>query len=309
MARPDKMPELPPLREVIARHGLGAKRKLGQHFLLDLNLTGRIARAAGDLSKVTVFEVGPGPGGLTRALLDEGARKVIAVERDARCIDALAELAAAYPGRLEVIEGDALKIDPAGLIDGPLRIVANLPYNISTVLLLKWLGDIARFESLTLMFQKEVAGRLTAAPGSKAYGRLSVIAQWLCHVQTEFDVAPTAFVPPPKVTSTVVGFIPRAEPLAPARRSSLQAVTQAAFGQRRKMLRASLKSLNVDAEALCEAAGIEPTARAETISIEGFCALAQAWDETKKNPGHVTSRSASQARRACPGSDDEVAQK
>ena len=276
------MPELPPLRDVIARYGLGAKRKLGQNFLLDLNLTGRIARAAGDLSAVTVFEVGPGPGGLTRALLEQGAARVVAVERDRRCIEALAEVAAAYPGRLEVIEGDALDFDLGGLPDGPVKIVANLPYNISTALLLKWLAEIGRFDSLTLMFQKEVAERLSAAPGSKAYGRLSVIAQWLCRVQAEFDVTPAAFVPPPKVTSTVVGFRPRAEPLAPARRASLQAVTKAAFGQRRKMLRASLKSLGVEAEALCRAAGIEPTARAETIPVEGFCALARAWDEAQK---------------------------
>jgi len=275
------MPELPPLRDVIARHGLGAKRKLGQNFLLDLNLTGRIARAAGDLSGVTVFEVGPGPGGLTRALLSEGAKKVVAIERDRRCIEALAELALAYPGRLEIIEGDAMAYQPSDLPDGPVRVVANLPYNISTALLLRWLADIKRFESLTLMFQKEVAARLTAGPGSKAYGRLSVIAQWLCHVRHEFDVAPTAFVPPPKVTSTVVGFIPRDEPLAPADSATLQAVTRAAFGQRRKMLRASLKTLGVDAEALCAAAGIEPTARAETISVEGFCALARALDEAR----------------------------
>lgn len=274
-------PQLPPLREVIARYGLGARRKLGQNFLLDLNLTGRIARAAGDLSKVTVFEVGPGPGGLTRALLDEGAARIVAIERDPRCIEALAELAAAYPGRLEVIEGDAMDFDLARLPAGSVRVVANLPYNISTALLLRWLTDIRRFESLTLMFQKEVADRLTAAPGSKTYGRLSVITQWLCQVQPEFDVAPTAFVPPPKVTSTVVGFTPRAQPLAPADRISLQAVTQAAFGQRRKMLRASLKSLGVDAEALCRAADIEPTARAETISVEGFCALTRAFDAAK----------------------------
>lgn len=275
------VPDLPPLREVIARHGLGAKRKLGQNFLLDLNLTGRIARAAGDLSDVTVFEVGPGPGGLTRALLSEGAAKVVAIERDQRCIEALAEVGHAFPGRLEVIEGDALSFDIADLPDEPIRIVANLPYNISTALLVKWLENIQRFESLTLMFQKEVADRLVAGPGSKAYGRLSVLAQWLCEVQPEFDVSPSAFVPPPKVTSTVVGFRPRVEPLAPARSKSLQAVTQAAFGQRRKMLRASLKTLGVDAEALCTASDIEPTARAETISVEGFCALSRAYDKAR----------------------------
>jgi len=267
--------ELPPLRDVIARHGLGARRKLGQNFLLDLNLTGKIARAAGNLTDFTVVEVGPGPGGLTRALLAEGAKQIIAIERDTRCIEALAEIGDAFPDRLTVIEGDALAFEIDRLPAGPVKIVANLPYNVATPLLVKWLGEIGRFEGLTLMFQKEVADRLTAPPGSRTYGRLSVLAQWLCQVSPAFDVAPSAFVPPPKVTSTVVNFLPRPEPLAPANQKILETVTAAAFGQRRKMLRASLKSLGVDSEALCRAAALDPTARAETISVEGFCALAK----------------------------------
>ncbi len=269
------MTELPPLRDVIARHGLGARRKLGQNFLLDLNLTGKIARAAGNLTDFTVVEVGPGPGGLTRALLAEGAKQIIAIERDTRCIEALAEIGDAFPDRLTVIEGDALAFEIDRLPAGPVKIVANLPYNVATPLLVKWLGEIGRFEGLTLMFQKEVADRLTAPPGSRTYGRLSVLAQWLCQVSPAFDVAPSAFVPPPKVTSTVVNFLPRPEPLAPANQKILETVTAAAFGQRRKMLRASLKSLGVDSEALCRAAALDPTARAETISVEGFCALAK----------------------------------
>ncbi len=269
------MTELPPLRDVIARHGLAARRKLGQNFLLDLNLTGKIARAAGNLADVTVVEVGPGPGGLTRALLAEGAKRIIAIERDTRCIEALAEIGDAFPDRLTVIEGDALAFEIDRLPAGPAKIVANLPYNVATPLLIKWLGEIQRFENLTLMFQKEVADRITAPPGSRTYGRLSVLAQWLCQVSPAFDVAPSAFVPPPKVTSTVVNFRPRPEPLAPANQKILETVTAAAFGQRRKMLRASLKSLGVDGEALCRAAALDPTARAETVSVEEFCALAR----------------------------------
>ena len=275
------MDELPPLREVISRYGLAARRKLGQNFLLDLNLTGRIARAAGDLSDVTVLEIGPGPGGLTRALLAEGAKQVIAIERDARCIQALAEIGDAFPDRLVGIEGDALEFDGGRLPAGAVKIVANLPYNVATPLLVKWLGDIRRYESMTLMFQKEVADRLVAPPGSRTYGRLSVLAQWLCEVSPDFDVAPSAFVPPPKVTSTVVNFSPRPAPLAPAKKEFLEAVTAAAFGQRRKMLRASLRTLGVDTEALCTAASVDPTARAETIPIEGFCALARELDVLK----------------------------
>jgi len=271
----DAPPELPPLRDVIRRFGIAARRSLGQHFLLDGNLCGRIARTAGELSRVNVVEIGPGPGGLTRALLAAGAGSVTAIERDARCVAALAELAAAYPGRLAVVEADALTTDVAALAPSPRRIVANLPYNIATPLLLGWLARIGDFERLTLMFQKEVAERLTARPGNKQYGRLSVITQWLAEATIEFNVAAKAFTPPPKVASTVVSLAPRPRPLAPATWSALEAVTAAAFGQRRKMLRSSLKRLGLDLPAL----GIEPTARAENLSVEEFCALARAYAE------------------------------
>jgi len=273
-------PALPPLREVIARHGLGARKALGQHFLLDLNLTGRIARAAPDLSQGTVIEVGPGPGGLTRALLAEGASHLVAIEKDRRCLDALAEIAAAWPGRLQIVEGDALQQDIAALGPAPRQIVSNLPYNISTALLVDWLATVARdpgaLSAMTLMFQKEVAERLVAAPRSGAYGRLSVLTQWLCAPRLLFDIPPRAFTPPPKVVSTVVAVTPRAEPLAPASLAVLERVTAAAFGQRRKMLRQSLKSLGGDTAALFEATGIAPTARAEELAVEDFCALARA---------------------------------
>ncbi len=271
---------LPPLREVIARYGLGARRSLGQHFLLDLNLTRRIARAAGDLTAGTVIEVGPGPGGLTRALLDEGARRVVAIEKDARCLAALAELSAAYPQRLEVVEADALQIDLSRVGSRPRRIVANLPYNIATALLVMWLHRVAAdpqaFAGMTLMFQKEVADRLLAQPRSKAYGRLTVLAQWLCDVRPLFDVPRTAFTPPPRVTSTVVSLAPRTAPLAAASLAALERVTAAAFGQRRKMLRQSLRSLDIETTRLIEQAGIAATLRAEDLSIEDFCALARA---------------------------------
>ncbi len=266
-------PVLPPLRDVIARHGLMATKALGQHFLLDLNLTARIARAAGDVTTGTCIEVGPGPGGLTRSLLDEGAH-VIAIEKDKRCREILEELRAAYPDRLETLEADALTVDAAQLGTAPRRIVANLPYNVGTELLLGWLKNITAFETLVLMFQSEVAQRLAAPPGTKAYGRLSVLTQWLCDVEILFHVNPKAFTPPPAVNSTVVRLIPRQTPLAPARRETLEKVTAAAFGQRRKMLRQSLKTLGVDAEALCRAVGVDPTARAEVLTVEEFCALA-----------------------------------
>ncbi len=272
---PDLPPSLPPLGDVIRRFGLGARKSLGQHFLLDLNLCRRIARAAGNLGDVTVIEIGPGPGGLTRALLDSGARKVLAVEKDSRCVEALRELSAAYPGRLEVIEADALGTDVQALTSPPRRVVANLPYNIATPLLLGWLRRITDFDGLTLMFQKEVAGRLVAQPGGKAYGRLSVITQWRAEVRHEFNVSKQAFTPPPKVASSVVSVIPRPVPLAPADWQALETVTAAAFGQRRKMLRSSLKPLGLDLGAL----GIEPTARAEDLSVEEFCALARAVHE------------------------------
>ncbi|HUH84698.1 MAG TPA: 16S rRNA (adenine(1518)-N(6)/adenine(1519)-N(6))-dimethyltransferase RsmA [Stellaceae bacterium] len=269
-------PELPPLRDVIRRHDLRARRSLGQNFLLDLNLTGRIARAAAPLEHVHVIEIGPGPGGLTRALLREGAHHVVAVERDPRCLAALGEIAAAYPGRLSIIVDDALALDPASLAPAPRKIVANLPYNIATPLLLAWLPALAAYESLTLMFQKEVAARLVAAPRSKAYGRLSVMTQWVAEVRGLFDIPPRAFVPQPKVTSSVVRLVPRPSPLAPCRREDLERVVAAAFGQRRKMLRQSLKSLDVDADALLAAAAIAPTARAEELAVEDFSALARA---------------------------------
>ncbi|HUK07294.1 MAG TPA: 16S rRNA (adenine(1518)-N(6)/adenine(1519)-N(6))-dimethyltransferase RsmA [Stellaceae bacterium] len=267
---------LPPLREVIRRHGLSARRSLGQNFLLDGNLTARIARAARPLEGVNVIEIGPGPGGLTRALLQEDALSVTAIERDDRCVAALAELAGLYPRRLTVVSGDAMAIDPASLVEAPRKIVANLPYNIATALLLRWLFDIARYQSLTLMLQKEVAQRLTAKPRTKDYGRLSVLVQWLAEVTTLFDVRPSAFVPPPKVTSTLVRLVSRPAPLADCARTDLERVTAAAFGQRRKMLRQSLKSLGVPADALLRAAGIAAERRAEELSVGEFCALARA---------------------------------
>ncbi|MBV9827347.1 MAG: 16S rRNA (adenine(1518)-N(6)/adenine(1519)-N(6))-dimethyltransferase RsmA [Alphaproteobacteria bacterium] len=270
------MADLPPLREVIARHDIAARRSLGQNFILDLNLTGRIARAAGPLDRATVIEIGPGPGGLTRALLAAGARRVVAIERDPRCLEALEEVARHYPGRLELVAGDALETDVASLSPAPRKIIANLPYNIATVLLLRWLAQIDAFESLTLMFQREVAERLVAVPRSPAYGRLSVVTQWLTEPRILFDIPPQAFVPPPKITSTVVGFVPRAKPLAAADRSILEQVTAAAFGQRRKMLRSSLKSLGVNTEALLQETGIAPTARAEELTVVQFCLLATA---------------------------------
>ena len=274
--------ELPPLRDVIARHGLMADKSLGQHFLLDPNLTARIVRAAGDLTQGTTIEIGPGPGGLTRSLLAAGAN-VVAVEKDQRCMAILSDLASAYPGKLTALEGDALQIDVSTLGNGPRRIVANLPYNVGTELLLRWLKDITAFESLTLMFQTEVAQRITAPPDTGAYGRLSIISQWLCETELLFHINPKAFVPPPQVQSTVVRLVPRAQPLAPARRETLERVTAGAFGQRRKMLRQSLLSVIqgtkwTSAEALCKTVGVEPTARAETLTVEQFCALAAAID-------------------------------
>jgi 16S rRNA (adenine1518-N6/adenine1519-N6)-dimethyltransferase len=268
---------LPPLREVIAAHGLSAKKSLGQNFLFDLNLTGRIARAGGPLEGTTVYEVGPGPGGLTRALLAEGAARVVAVERDARCLPALAEIAAAYPGRLEVVEADALALDETRLFSRePVRIAANLPYNVGTALLVKWLTAPQWppfWQSLTLMFQREVAERVVARPGTSAYGRLSVLAQWRARTKILFDVSPRAFTPPPKVTSAILRVEPLAEPVAPAHLGDLERVTQAAFGQRRKMLRQSLKPL-LDEDAI-RAAGLDPTTRPEQLSVADFAALAR----------------------------------
>jgi 16S rRNA (adenine1518-N6/adenine1519-N6)-dimethyltransferase len=271
--------DLPPLREVIRRHGLSAKRSLGQNFLLDLNLTARIARAAGPLEGVSVFEVGPGPGGLTRALLAAGARRVIGIERDPRAVAALADIAARYPGRLDIVEADALTFDPRPYLDaGPTRVVANLPYNIATRLLVSWLSATPWppwYDDLVLMFQREVAERLIAAPGSGSYGRLSVLAGWRCMAKLLFDIAPSAFVPAPKVTSSLVRLTPRPDPLV-ADFADLERVTAAAFGQRRKMLRQSLRTLVPDPLPLLAAAELDPTARAQDIPVAGFIALARA---------------------------------
>lgn len=265
---------LPPLRDVIQRHGLDAKKALGQNFLLDLNLTQKIARTAGPLEDVTVIEVGPGPGGLTRAILALGAKKVVAIERDSRCLPALAEIGAHYPGRLDIIEGDALKVDFESLADGPVRIIANLPYNVGTQLLVNWLlpGHWPPFwQSLTLMFQREVGLRIVAGADDDHYGRLGVLCGWRTKARLAFDVPPQAFTPPPKVTSTVVHLEPVEAPI-PCSPAVLEKVTQAAFGQRRKMLRQSLKPLG--GEALLAKAGIDPQRRAETLTVEEFCRLA-----------------------------------
>ncbi len=273
-----------PLRDVIAAHDLMAKKSLGQNFLFDLNLTRRIARAA-EAEGAVVYEVGPGPGGLTRGLLAEGAIKVIAVERDDRCLAALADIAAVYPGKLVIVGEDAMKIDETALlaahgVSGPVRVAANLPYNVGTALLIKWLTAPVWppfFASLTLMFQREVAERIVAQPGTAHYGRLSVLAQWRCRARMLFDVAPSAFVPPPKIISTIVRLEPLAEPVAPADLADLERVTAAAFGQRRKMLRQSIKTLTNDAVGLLDAAGIIATERPERLSVAEFAALARAF--------------------------------
>lgn len=270
-------PELAPLKEVIKRYGLKPRRALGQNFLLDPRLAAKIARAAGPLEGAKVIEVGPGPGGLTRALLEAGVERLIAIERDARIVEALADLAASYPERLEVVEADALRIDERRLLRGRAKIVANLPYNIATPLLIKWLKRIDAFHDLTLMFQKEVAARIAAKPGGGDYGRLSVMTQWLCEVRRLFDVAPGAFVPPPKVTSTLIKLTPRERPLAPADWDSLERVTAVAFNQRRKMLRSALKPLGVETPALFAETGIDASLRAEQLDVSQFCALARAY--------------------------------
>lgn len=282
---------LPPLREVLAAHGLRAKRSLGQNFLLDLNLTARIARAAGPLEGVTVLEIGPGPGGLTRALLAEGAPRVVAVERDVRCLAALEEIAAAYPGRLQVIQGDALalgaSVPPALAATRPIRIIANLPYNIATPLLVGWLQTEPWppwWDRLVLMFQREVAMRITASPGSRTYGRLSVLAQWRATARVVFTVDAKAFTPPPKVTSAIVEITPGPMPDNAPLVTAISAVTAAAFGQRRKMLRQSLKSTGVEPVILLAAAGLDETLRAEDVSVAGYVTMARALQEAR-NPG------------------------
>ena len=269
---------LPPLREVIATHDLSARKSLGQNFLLDLNLTAKIARQAGDMTACDVLEIGPGPGGLTRGLLSEGARHVLAIEKDPRCLPALAEIAAAYPGRLTVIEGDALAINPLEHLTPPIRVAANLPYNVGTELLVRWLTPPQWppfWQSLTLMFQREVAQRIVATPGSKAYGRLALLAQWRAEAQIVINLPPEAFTPPPKVSSAVVHLTALPEPRFPADPAVLNRVVAAAFNQRRKMLRSALKNIAPDIEDRLQAAGLKPTERAEQIPLEGFCALAR----------------------------------
>lgn len=273
-----RIDSLPPLSQVIATHGIAAKKALGQNFLLDLNLTARIARAAGDLTGCDVLEVGPGPGGLTRGLLAEGARHVLAIEKDARCLPALDQIATAYPGRLTVLNADALAVDPLAHLTQPVRIVANLPYNVGTELLIRWLTPPAwppAWQSLTLMFQKEVAERIVARPGSDAYGRLALLAQWRCDARIVLTLPPEAFTPPPKVHSAVVHLTALPEPRYPADAKVLERVVAMAFNQRRKMLRSALKGLVPDLEDRLIAAGITPTDRAETVDLERFCALAR----------------------------------
>jgi 16S rRNA (adenine1518-N6/adenine1519-N6)-dimethyltransferase len=271
---------LPPLREVVRAHDLMPKKSLGQNFLFDLNLTSRIARAAGPLDGVTVVEVGPGPGGLTRAILAAGAVKVIAIERDRRCLPALTEIGAHYPGRLDVVEADALSFDPLAHLAESARIISNLPYNVGTALLTGWLTGEAWppwWESMILMFQREVAERIVADESRpKDYGRLGVLCGWRTEARILFDVPPAAFVPPPKVTSSVVLIRPRPDPL-PSSVKALETVTRAAFGQRRKMLRQSLKSIAPDPAHILAEAGLSETARAEEVPVAGFVALANAY--------------------------------
>jgi len=276
---------LPPLRDFVRRHGLSARKALGQNFLLDLNLAARIARGAGQLEDVTVIEIGPGPGGLTRALLALGAGRVVAIERDRRCIAALSEIVPHFAGRLILLEADAMRFDPQPYLGrGPARVVGNLPYNIATALLVSWLSAEPWppwYDMLVLTFQREVAERIVAAPGSKQYGRLSVLAQWRTEPRILFDIAPKAFVPPPKVISAVVRLVPRVAPAA-CHLAALERVTAAAFGQRRKMLRQSLKSLVTDPARLLAAASVDPTARAEDVPVAGFVAMARMFaDQTR----------------------------
>lgn len=275
---------LPPLRDVIEAHKLAPKKSLGQNFLLDLNLTAKIARQAGDLKGCDVLEIGPGPGGLTRGLLSEGARKVLAIEKDPRCIPALQEIAEAYPDRLQVIEGDALEVNPLAHLTPPIRVAANLPYNVGTELLVRWLTPKQwppYWQSMTLMFQKEVAERIIAQPGSKAYGRLAVLAQWRSDARIAINLPPEAFTPPPKVSSAVVHLTALPQPRYEADPAMLSRVVATAFNQRRKMLRSALKSMSPDIEDRLVAAGIKPTERAEQIHLEGFCALAREMSKGK----------------------------
>ena len=269
---------LPPLREVITAHQLTARKSLGQNFLLDLNLTAKIARQAGDLSACDVLEIGPGPGGLTRGLLSEGARRILAIEKDNRCLPALEEIEKAFPGRLQVINEDALRLDPTQYLTAPIRIISNLPYNVGTELLIRWLTPPnwpPFWKSLTLMFQKEVAQRIVAQPGSKAYGRLAILAQWRSEVKIVLNLPPDAFTPPPKVSSAVIHLEALQTPRYEADQKALESLVAAAFNQRRKMLRSALKGLSPEIEDHLKAAGLSPTERAEQVSLEGFCALAR----------------------------------
>ena len=272
------MEKLPPLKDVISRHQLRAKRSLGQNFLLDLNLTSKIARYAGNLDQFDILEIGPGPGGLTRSLLHEGARKVVAIEKDNRCIEALEEIQATFPGRLKLLQGDALSTNASEHLADPVRIIANLPYNIGTELLVRWLTSKtwpSFWQSMTLMFQKEVANRIVASPGSKAYGRLSVMSQWRCDTKIAFNVPATAFTPPPKVESTLVHFEALKEPKFPAEVEVLEFVVSKAFNQRRKMLRGALKGYFQNVEEGLVSIGVLPTKRAEDITVQEYCAMSQ----------------------------------
>ena len=272
------MEKLPPLKDVISRHQLRAKKSLGQNFLLDLNLTSKIARYAGNLDQFDILEIGPGPGGLTRSLLNEGARKVVAIEKDSRCIEALEEIQATFPGRLKLLQGDALSTNASEHLADPVRIIANLPYNIGTELLVRWLTSKtwpSFWQSMTLMFQKEVANRIVASPGSKAYGRLSVMSQWRCHTKIAFNVPASAFTPPPKVESTLVHFEALKEPKFPAEVEVLEFVVSKAFNQRRKMLRGALKGYFQNVEEGLLSIGVLPTKRAEDITVQEYCAMSQ----------------------------------
>ena len=272
------MEKLPPLKDVISKHQLRAKKSLGQNFLLDLNLTSKIARYAGNLDQFDILEIGPGPGGLTRSLLHEGARKVVAIEKDNRCIEALEEIQATFPGRLKLLQGDALSTNASEHLDDPVRIIANLPYNIGTELLIRWLTSKtwpSFWQSMTLMFQKEVANRIVASPGSKAYGRLSVMSQWRCDTKIAFNVPATAFTPPPKVESALVHFEALKEPKFPAEVEVLEFVVSKAFNQRRKMLRGALKGYFQNVEEGLLSIGVLPTKRAEDITVQEYCAMSQ----------------------------------
>ncbi len=272
------MEKLPPLKDVISKHQLRAKKSLGQNFLLDLNLTSKIARYAGNLDQFDILEIGPGPGGLTRSLLNEGARKVVAIEKDSRCIEALEEIQATFPGRLKLLQGDALSTNASEHLADPVRIIANLPYNIGTELLVRWLTSKtwpSFWQSMTLMFQKEVANRIVASPGSKAYGRLSVMSQWRCDTKIAFNVPASAFTPPPKVESTLVHFESLKEPKFPAEVEVLEFVVSKAFNQRRKMLRGALKGYFQNVEEGLLSIGVLPTKRAEEITVQEYCAMSQ----------------------------------